>query len=235
MIYATLMLKYIDNPTREMQELAIDNNARAIQFINNPTEDMMIKAIKDGWINLEYIKNPNDTLIKLAINQAGWAIKYVNNPSEELQLLAVRKNYDSIKFIKEPCERVQEEAVKISYDALRYIKSPTHKVELIAIENNERAITFINDLHKDKIMEFLKVNILVINYVMKDIANEDLEQVLKEALSSEDVEEKYVRDYLNCNIAKDSDILPRDKMMFIYKYGSKKAKKIAVDEKLKMI
>ena len=28
--------------------------------------------------------------------------------------------------------------------------------------------------------------------------------------------------------------MPIDKIMFIYKYGSKKAKKMAVDEKLKM-
>jgi hypothetical protein len=71
---------------------------------------------------------------------------------------------------------------------------------------------------------------------MKEIAKDELEQVLKEALSNEDVEEKYVRDYLNYStIDKNSDIVPMDKLMFIYKYGSKKAKKIAVDEKLKMI
>ncbi len=53
-----LVLEYIDNPTREMQELAIDNNIRAIKFIDNPTEDMMIKAVNEGWSILDYIK-PN--------------------------------------------------------------------------------------------------------------------------------------------------------------------------------
>ncbi len=71
---------------------------------------------------------------------------------------------------------------------------------------------------------------------MKEISKDELEQTLKESLSNEDVEEKYVRDYLNCsNIDKNSDIMPIDKIMFIYKYGSKKAKKIAVDQKLKML
>ncbi len=70
----------------------------------------------------------------------------------------------------------------------------------------------------------------------EEISKDELEQVLKEALSNDDVEEKYVRDYLNYNtIDRNSDILPMDKIMFIYKYGSKKAKKIAVDEKLKLI
>ena len=69
---------------------------------------------------------------------------------------------------------------------------------------------------------------------MKEISKNDLEEVLKEALSNEDVEEKYVRDFLNTTIDKNSDNMPMDKLMFIYQYGSKKAKKIAVDEKLKM-
>ncbi len=54
--------------------------------------------------------------------------------------------------------------------------------------------------------------------------------------SKDDVEEKYVRDFLNCSIIdKESDVIAIDKIMFIYKYGSKKAKRIAVDEKLKMM
>ena len=55
-------------------------------------------------------------------------------------------------------------------------------------------------------------------------------------LTKEDVEEKYVRDFLSCSIIdRNSNSIKIDKVMFIYKYGSKKAKKIAVDEKLKMI
>jgi len=82
----------------------------------------------------------------------------------------------------------------------------------------------------------LQVNSLVINYVMNEISKDELEQVLKASLANEDVEEKYVRDFLNCSyIHQNSDLMPMDKIMFIYKYGSKKAKKIAVDEKLKML
>ena len=69
-----------------------------------------------------------------------------------------------------------------------------------------------------------------------EIGIDEIEEVLKEVISKEDVEEKYIRDFLNCGIIdRNSDAIPIDKIMFIYKYGSKKAKKIAVDEKLKMI
>ena len=80
------------------------------------------------------------------------------------------------------------------------------------------------------------MELLVYHPSMKEISKDEVEKVLKEALSNEDVEEKYVREYLNYSrIDKNSDMMPMDKIMFIYKYGSKKAKKIAVDEKLKMI
>ncbi len=98
------------------------------------------------------------------------------------------------------------------------------------------AIRFITNLDKNKMLEFLKVNILVIKYIAKEISKEELEEVLKQVLSKEDVEEKYIRDFLNCKtIDKNNDTISMDKIMFIYKYGSKTAKKIAVDEKLKMI
>jgi hypothetical protein len=54
-------------------------------------------------------------------------------------------------------------------------------------------------------------------------------------VAEETVAEKYVRDFLNCSaIDKHSDRFPLDKLMFIYQHGSKQAKRIAVDEKLKM-
>ena len=165
---------------------------------------------------------------------------YAKNPSKEVQLLAVKKDYDSIKYIKEPYESVQIEAVSISYDALRYINEPSYKAEVIAIKNNEAAVKFIINLDKEKILSFLKENILVIRYVTRNLLSQisqmEFEEILKEALSKEDIEEKYVRDFLNCSVIdRECDVLSMDKVMFIYKYGSKKAKKIAVDEKLKMM
>lgn len=85
--------------------------------------------------------------------------------------------------------------MRISYDALRYIDSPSYNAELIAIKNNEAAISFITDLDKNKMLEFLKVNILVIKYILKKVSKDELESVLKEVLSKEDVEEKYIRDF----------------------------------------
>ena len=72
--------------------------------------------------------------------------------------------------------------------------------------------------------------------MLKEISQDELKEILREVLSKDDVEEKYVRDFLNCSVIdKESDVIAIDKIMFIYKYGSKKAKRIAVDEKLKIM
>jgi hypothetical protein len=149
-------------------------------------------------------------------------------------LLAVQKNFDALKFIKKPYKSVQIEAVTISYEALRYIKEPVMEAELIGIQNNEGAIQFLKEISKEKILLFLKTNILVVKYVLNDITKAELEEILKEVLGKEDVDETYVRDFIRYHSLDDSILNEIDKIAFLYHYGSKKAKQIAVDERLKL-
>ncbi len=102
------------------------------------------------------------------------------------------------------------EMIKMNPSIIKTINNPTDEMQIIAIKNNEPAINFITNLNKNKMIDFLKANILVIKYISTKISKDELEDVL-------------------------NNIISMDKIMFIYKYGSKKAKKITVDEKLKMI
>ena len=75
---------------------------------------------------------------------------------------------------------------------------------------------------------------LVVKYLIQEVSKDELEEVLREVLSKETVEDKYVRDFLNCQtLDKYSQAQGLDKLLLIRKYGSKKAKQIAVDEMLK--
>lgn len=126
-------------------------------------------------------------------------------------------------------------AIEKSYDALRYINAPTLEAEMKAVRINEAAIKFIQGLDEEKKLRLLKNNVLVIKYVGKEISKEKIEEVIRAAVSSEEVEEKYVRDFMRCSsISESNENFSMDKVMFIYKYGSHKAKKIAVDEKLRI-
>jgi hypothetical protein len=149
----------------------------------------------------------------------------------------VKKNYDAIKYINNPCPIVQEAAVKTNYEALRYIHTPTHEAECIAVKSNEQAVRLVRPIDKSKLLEFLKINILVIKYIPREmtVSPHELEQVLQEVLRHEDVDEKYVRDFINCSaIDKNNETMPIDKLMLVYQYGSDAAKRITVDEKLRI-
>ncbi|MBQ1275438.1 MAG: hypothetical protein IIY08_08660, partial [Cellulosilyticum sp.] len=81
---------------------------------------------------------------------------------------------------------------------------------------------------------FLKENLLVVKYMINKIEPKILVDVLKEVLSSEAVDEQYVREFIRCqSITREH--LSMDKIAFMNQYGSKKAKTITVDEKLKML
>ncbi|MFR8761932.1 MAG: hypothetical protein ACLVFT_03925, partial [Megasphaera lornae] len=163
------------------------------------------------------------------------AFRYVPNPSVDLQLLAVQKNYDAIKFIKDPAPEVQEAAVKSNYEALRYIENPTREARCSGVKENERALPLLREVTKEDVIEYLKLNILSVKYLPPSIvlSDEEWEAILTDVLSDENVEEKYVRNFINCRaFDRDGDVYPMNKLQFIYDRGSKKAKRITVDEKL---
>ncbi len=48
--------------------------------------------------------------------------------------------------------------------------------------------------------------------MLNEISHDELEEILKEVLSKDDVDEKYVRDFLNCSIIdRNSDKIDIDK------------------------
>ena len=230
-----LMIRYVKNPTKEMQALAIESNCRAIEFIET-TYDMKKYVVSKLWTTLEFIESPCEELIKIGLLQKGYAIKYAKNPSVLLQRLAIEKDYDSIRYIDKPIEEIQVLAIKRNYDALRYIENATLKAELLAIEENEAAIKFISNIDESKKVLLLKHNALVMKYIGNELPLSTVETAFKEVLSKENISEKYVRDFINCHsIDEKYGNISMDKMIFIYKYGSTVCKKIAVDEKLKMV
>ena len=53
-------IKFIDNPTKEMQFKAIEKNSWIIQFIKNPTEKVQLRVVKQNGIAIYFINNPTE-------------------------------------------------------------------------------------------------------------------------------------------------------------------------------
>lgn len=192
---------------------------------------MLLQAVRAGWNNLSYIENPSPELIDAALDQSGWAIKYVKDPDETMQLRAVEKNYDAIKYIKHPTPAVQLAAIHGNYEALRYIEKPTEEAKELAISENEQAIRLIPNISKEEFLHYLSRNVLVSKYMPKGISltPDDWRNTFKAVLSRDDVPEDYVRNFITCNAV---DLTPADKVLLVDDCGSKKARRITVDEKL---
>ncbi|EHJ02045.1 hypothetical protein CDLVIII_5572 [Clostridium sp. DL-VIII] len=219
-------IKYIKSPSKEVQKQAIMNAPLSIKYIENVDEEVGIMCVKSLWNSLEYINDPSDKIIEEAIKTKGWAIQYVENPSEELQLLAVSKDYDAIKYIDNPSEKIQLAAIENYYVAIRFIKNPTKNAKIKAISLNGEAINYIANYDSDDIKLFIHENINVVKYIYESIDVNLVIEVLKEKIEDENVEKKYIEDFLEL------EILEMDKIGFVKEFGSKNAKKLLIDYKL---
>ena len=138
---------------------------------------------------------------------------------------AVNKDYDSIKYIKNPSEEVQLAAIRKYWAAIKFINNPSLEARKEAIKGNEEAINYINfDLDELKIL--VGENIKVVKYVYDSIDVDFVVNVAIEKVKEEEIDEKYIKDFLEL------EILEMDKINFIREYGSKKAKMLLVDYKL---
>jgi hypothetical protein len=66
------LIQFIDNPSEEVQLVAVGEISHSIRFIHNPTERVQLTAIE---------KNPS-------------SIQHIVNPSEKVKQLARSKGYD---------------------------------------------------------------------------------------------------------------------------------------------
>ena len=120
-------IKYINNPSYELQKLAVSNDGWIILDIPDPAPDlisiaidntagrvlrelrhtnlpfdMIIAAVALYPANLQYIPSADHTneLLMIAINSDPSAIKFMKNPSPEIQRIAIHGCADAIFFIE---------------------------------------------------------------------------------------------------------------------------------------
>jgi hypothetical protein len=187
---------------------------------------MCLYAVTRSWNTLRLIKNPSEIVLKEAVKTKGWAIQYIESPLEELQLLAVERDWDSIKYIKNPGREVIKAAVEADWRAVQYIANPEPDIKRMAVKENEEAARYMDEMSEDEAALFIMDNLKAVKYIGDRIASARLEELLREKLSDVNADREYVRDFIKC------DSLKLDKVLFIKRYGSSKAKAILLDYKL---
>lgn len=139
------VIRYIKNPSEQVQLAAVKKHGSFIRQIANPSEKIQLAAVSTDPGSLEYIRNPSENVKMIAVGRNPMAIKYIDNPSEEIQLVAVKKHPRSISEISFPSEKVQMAAVQGDYKAFRYIEDPSEAVQLLVIETAPELIRYVHE------------------------------------------------------------------------------------------
>lgn len=141
-----------------------------IRFINNPTEEMQLEAVRKYGCIIKYIENPSEEVQLEAVKENGEAIKYINNPSEDLQLEAVKENGFNLLYINNPSEKVQLEAVKETAYAGQYLRNPTDTViDCIIQSNNLDAVKYV--------LRHIENDLLEKTFTLSELRNMTLEEL----------------------------------------------------------
>ena len=162
-------MNYIKNPSKKVQMEAVKHDGYIICYIKNPSEDVQIEAVKQNERAIEFIQNPSERVQIESVKKWGYSIQYINNPSEKLQIEAVKQNGLLIEYIINPIEDVQLEAVKQNGLAIQYLINPSEKVKIEAVKQDGYSIIYIKDPSAEVQIEAVKKDIGAIRFIKNPV------------------------------------------------------------------
>jgi hypothetical protein len=172
-------------PEDEGKTTGLKKNAKLIKYIKDPSEEMQLSAVKSMYTSIRYIKNPSVKTQIAAIEQSCNAVDYLKKIAPEAQEYyldaCVRKNKgrtwnyhrsdlpvnwdlwmathsddeiihviegdgDRIAYVENPSEKMKLAAVTTTGTSIRYIKDPSPKMQLAAIRQDCGAANYLTNL-----------------------------------------------------------------------------------------
>lgn len=144
--YRPAAIRYMSNPSTDVQLQAVKRDPYAIKYIDRPSEQIQAYAVEQDGLVISEIDDPSDYVKMLAVKQDGRAIRYIRNSNEDLEIAAVKEYWGVISDIYEPSERVQLEAIRQSDgDAIIRLQNRTVNAEVLAVEMNPSLIGIIKN------------------------------------------------------------------------------------------
>jgi hypothetical protein len=116
-------IRYIKEPSVEVQKLAVEEDAYAIKYIKKPSDEVQKLAVKQDGCTLRYVDNKTDEICKLAVQQNGLALQYIVDQTDEICELAIQQNPEAVIYRIEKWKTVnklfdsnKDNTCSISYD-----------------------------------------------------------------------------------------------------------------------
>jgi hypothetical protein len=121
------LIKYVPNPTKDMQKAAIEQNPYSILSIKNPDTRLVVEAIKKKPILIWDIKNPTEKMLEAAAGVPGLYNQKNKMPQYYSAVLAyVKKNGYALRKIRRKFKTYElcKAAVENAPGAIKYV--PLH-------------------------------------------------------------------------------------------------------------
>ena len=168
--------KYPKEVQDAVKRRAVEEDPHSIINLDNPSEELQQLAVSGDADLIEYVRNPSETTQLIAVRNSGKSIAYIKNPTPAVQELSVEKNPRNIEHIKNPSPEIQLKAVQASPYSIIYIDNPTEAAQLAAVSSYGGIINSLyeNDVGVPEpvILAALKQDGNAIKYVRGELSEE---------------------------------------------------------------
>jgi hypothetical protein len=124
-------IEYMSNPSPELQMLAVKGNYKLIKYVENPSLDLQKEVVSANPYNIQYITNAAEQIKEYDFRLSDGVFPYIKNPPLKMQQQAVEKNPYHIMYVDDPSPEMQLSAVQRLPGVYEHIRNPTPEVQAV--------------------------------------------------------------------------------------------------------
>ncbi len=158
-------LEYIKIKTPKVIEEAVRTKGWAIQFIENPSEELQIIAVSRDYDAIKYIEDPSEKVQLKAIQTYYAAIKFINKPTLKAKIEAVKSNGEAINYMNNYDLDEIKLFIEANINVVKYIYESID-VDLVVevlvnmVKKEDISREYIRDFLELEILEMDKINFI---------------------------------------------------------------------------
>jgi hypothetical protein len=124
-------IEYMANPSPELQMLAVKANYALIKYVENPSLDLQKEVVSANPYNIQYITNAAEQIKEYVFRLSDGVFPYIKNPPLKMQQQAVEKNPYHIMYVDDPSPEMQLSAIQRTPGVYEHIRNPTPEVQAV--------------------------------------------------------------------------------------------------------
>jgi hypothetical protein len=134
------LVTVLDNVSEATLLALVQIHAPGIKYIKNPSKELQIACVTKQPSAIGAIENPCLEARLISIQGAGTSLRYFSEHTPELEQMAVSQSAFAISHVKNPSPALMQQAVSAAPTAIRYLDNPSVEAQKIALSGTEDSI-----------------------------------------------------------------------------------------------